>query len=64
MTQHDIVMILVFTFPMFLFTVYPGIWMSNFLEKKYQISESKKRTVMVSITFIGALILSLLLYYV
>jgi phage shock protein PspC (stress-responsive transcriptional regulator) len=64
MTQHDIVMILVFTFPMFLFTVYPGIWLSDMLEKKYQISETRKRVVMVSVTFLGALVLSLLLYYI
>jgi hypothetical protein len=48
---------------MFLFSIYPGIVVSNFLEKKYGIEESKKRAVMVSVTFLFALTLSLLLYY-
>ena len=64
MTSHDILMILVFTFPMFLFTIYPGIVLSDYLDKKYIITEAQKRTVMVSITFLGALVLSSLLYFV
>jgi len=64
MNAHDIVIILVMTFPMFLFSIYPGIVVSNFLEKKYGIEESKKRTVMVAVTFGFALTLSVLLYYV
>jgi hypothetical protein len=63
MTAHDMMMVLVMTFPMFLFSIYPGIVVSNFLEKKYGIEESKKRAVMVSVTFLFALTLSLLLYY-
>ncbi len=64
MNSHDIVIILVLTFPMFLFSIYPGIVVSEFLEKKYSIEESTKRTVMVAITFLFALTLSTLLYYV
>ncbi|QOP45391.1 hypothetical protein [Sulfurimonas paralvinellae] len=64
MTAHDIMMVLVMTFPMFLFSIYPGIVVSNFLEKKYGIEESKKRAVMIGVTFLFALTLSLLLYYV
>jgi len=64
MTSHDIVIILVMTFPMFLFSIYPGIKASEFLEKKYQIQESQKRAVMVGVTFLFALTLSTLLYYV
>ncbi len=64
MNSHDIVIILVLTFPMFLFSIYPGIVVSEFLEKKYDIEESTKRTVMVAITFLFALTLSTLLYYV
>ena len=64
MSSHDIVIILVMTFPMFLFSIYPGIVVSNFLEKKYGIEESKKRAVMVAVTFGFALTLSVLLYYV
>ena len=62
MNSHDILMILVFTFPMFLFTIYPGIVVSNYLDKNYNIAEGQKRTVMVSVTFLSALILSTLLY--
>ncbi len=64
MNLHDLVMILVMTFPMFLFTIYPGIALSNYLEEKHQIKESQKRTVMVSITFLGAFILSSILYLI
>jgi hypothetical protein len=64
MSSHDILMILVFTFPMFLFTIYPGILASNYLADNYDITESKKRAVMVSITFLSALIISTLLYYI
>jgi len=62
--MNDIVMILVYTFPMFLFTIYPGIYISELLETKYQIQESTKRSVMVSFTFITALILATLLQFV
>ena len=61
--MNDIVMILVYTFPMFLFTIYPGIYVSDFLEEKYSIKESTKRGVMVSVTFIGAFILGALLQF-
>jgi len=64
MSSHDIVIILVMTFPMFLFSIYPGIKASEFLEKKYAIEESKKRAVMVAVTFLFALTLSTLLYYI
>ena len=62
--MNDIVMILVYTFPMFLFTIYPGIYISELLERKYKIQESTKRLVMVSFTFITALILATLLQFV
>jgi len=64
MTAHDIMIILVMTFPMFIFTIYPGIWLSDYLEEHYSIKESQKRAVMIAITFLGALLLSSLLYYV
>jgi predicted membrane protein len=62
--MHDIMIILVMTFPMFLFMIYPGIWLSNYVSENYKVNESQKRTIMVVTTFIGALILSSLLYYV
>ena len=64
MYMHDIVIFLVMTFPMFLFSIYPGIRASEYLEKKYNIGESKKRAVMVGVTFVFALVLSTLLYYI
>jgi hypothetical protein len=63
MLFHDAIIILVMTFPMFLFAIYPGIRLANYLEKRYEITESKKRVVMVGITFLFALTLSTLLYY-
>ncbi len=64
MAVNDLVIILVMTFPMYLFSIFPGIKASEYLEKKYGISESKKRAVMVGGTFLFALMLSSLLYYV
>ncbi|SMP87710.1 hypothetical protein SAMN06313486_10610 [Epsilonproteobacteria bacterium SCGC AD-308-P11] len=64
MLFHDAIIILVMTFPMFLFTIFPGIKLANYLEERYQIDESYKRVVMVSVTFLFALILSTLLYYI
>ena len=61
--MHDLVMILVMAFPMFLFSIYPGIKASEFAEKRYGISEGAKRGVMVGVTFVFALMLSTLLYY-
>jgi len=63
MPAHDLIIILVMTFPMFLFTIAPGIKLANYLENKYNIQESQKRFVMISITFLSALTLSTLLYY-
>jgi hypothetical protein len=64
MLFHDLVIILVMTFPMFLFSIYPGIKASEYLQEKYLLSETKKRTIMVSVTFLFALTLSTLLFYI
>jgi len=64
MNFHDLVMILVMTFPMFLFTIYPGIALANYLDEKYKIQEKQKRVIMASVTFLGAFMLSALLYLV
>lgn len=63
MLFHDAIIILVMTFPMFLFTVLAGIKVADYLQEKYRIEEFYKRTIMVSVTFLSALILSTLLYY-
>jgi hypothetical protein len=64
MTSHDIVIILVMTFPMYLFSIYPGIKASEYIDEKYSINESQKRGIMVGVTFLFALTLSTLLYYI
>jgi hypothetical protein len=51
-------MILVMTFPMFIFTVYPGIVLGDYLESHYKIKESQKRAVVIIVTMFGALLLS------
>jgi len=58
MTAHDIMIILVMTFPMFIFTIYPGIWLSDYLEEHHSIKESQKRAVVIIVTMFGALLLS------
>ncbi len=61
MIAQDVVMILVYTFPMFLFTIFPALKLADYLEHKYEIQEHQKRMVIVVITFLGALILATLL---
>ncbi|MDD2358222.1 MAG: hypothetical protein PHX13_09965 [Thiovulaceae bacterium] len=63
MTLHDLLIILVMTFPMFFFTIFVGIKLADFLERRYNLQEFHKRTVMISATFLFALLLSSLLYY-
>jgi hypothetical protein len=63
MTQ-DIVIILVMAVPMILFGVYPGLKLGDILERKYNISESQKRKVMIITTILFTLTLSSLLYYI
>ncbi|MEA3370056.1 MAG: hypothetical protein U9Q40_01805 [Campylobacterota bacterium] len=60
----DIITILVMTLPMLLFSVYPGIKLSDYLEEKYDIGESTKRKVAVTTTILFTLTLSSLLYYI
>ena len=64
MLGHDLVIILAMTFPMFIFTIFVGIKLSDYLEKKYGINEFQKRSVLLGATFLSALFLSTLLYYV
>ncbi len=64
MIAQDVVMILVYTFPMFLFTIFPAIKLADYLEHKYEIQERHKRVVIVAITFFSALILATLLQFI
>jgi len=61
--MQDLVIILVMTLPMLLFSVYPGLKLGDYLEKKYAIDESTKRKVIIITTIAFTLTLSSLLYY-
>ena len=60
---NDLTILLVLTFPMFIFTIYPAVKLGDFLEEKYGISETQKRATVLSVTFLGAFILALFLKY-
>jgi len=57
-TSKDILMILVMTFPMFIFAIAPALKVADYLEEKYAISEKSKRIIMISGTLIVSLTLS------
>lgn len=63
MTSHDVMMILVYIFPMFLFAIAPALKLGDYLEEKYGISETQKRTVMVAGTFVVSLALAIFLQF-
>jgi len=63
MTSHDVMMILVYIFPMFLFAIAPALKLGDYLEEKYGISETQKRTVMVVGTFLVSLALAVFLQF-
>jgi len=63
MTSHDVMMILVYIFPMFLFTIAPALKLGDYLEEKYGISETQKRTVMVAGPFVVSLALAIFLQF-
>ncbi len=59
----DFIIILAMCFPMLLFTVYPGIKLSEFIDNRYNISETQKRYIMISTTLIVTVSLSTILFY-
>ena len=63
MTSLDLVMILVYTFPMFLFTIAPALKLGDYLEEKYDISEKTKRMIMIGGTIVVSLILATFLQF-
>ena len=63
MTSLDLVMILVYTFPMFLFAIAPALKLGDYLEEKYGISEKTKRTIMISGTIVVSLTLATFLQF-
>jgi hypothetical protein len=48
---------------MFLFTIAPALKLGDYLEEKYGISETQKRTVMVAGTFVVSLALAIFLQF-
>jgi len=60
---QDIVIILAMTLPMLLFSVYPGLKLGDYMEKKYDLEESQKRKVVIITTIIFTVTLSALLHY-
>ena len=62
--NQEIITILVMTFPMLIFSIYPGIAVSDWIDKKYKITETQKRAILVSVTVVFTLTLSTLLYYI
>ena len=51
---NDLIMILVMTFPMIIFAIFPGLKAADMMEEHFGISEGQKRAVMWFITFIVA----------
>ncbi|MEK6659185.1 MAG: hypothetical protein AABY36_05840 [Campylobacterota bacterium] len=60
---QDVVIVLVMIIPMLMFSVFPGIKVGDYLEKKYSLQEKQKRTVVVVTTLLFSLTLSLFLHY-
>lgn len=63
MTTLDLVMILVYTFPMFLFTVAPALKLGDYLEEHHGLSEKNKRVVMLVGTAVVSLTLAVFLQF-
>lgn len=59
----DLIIILVMAVPMLLFSVYPGLRVGDYLEKKYNLQESTKRKIVIVVTISFTLVLSSLLHY-
>lgn len=61
---QDIVLVLVMSVPMLMFSVYPGIRLGDYLQEKYDLQEKQKRIVSVATTLIFAVTLSSLLHFI
>ncbi len=61
--MHDFVLIMVMGFPMLIFTVFPALKLGDYLEERFGLDETKKRTVVVVTTIVVTLSLSSLFYY-
>lgn len=63
MTVQDLVIVGVMSVPMLMFSVFPGIWLGDYLERKHEIEEKNKRAVIVITTICFAFTLSSLLHF-
>jgi len=61
--SQDIMIILVMAVPMLIFSIYPGLKIGDYLEKKYNLSEKQKRQVVIVVTIVFTLTLSSLTHY-
>jgi len=61
---QDVVIILVMSVPMLMFSVFPGIKLGDYLQEKYDLQEKQKRIVSVATTLIFAVTLSSLLHFI
>ncbi|HEY9204093.1 MAG TPA: hypothetical protein VIM82_07160 [Sulfurimonas sp.] len=61
---QDIVLILVMSVPMLMFSVYPGIRLGDYLQEKYELQEKQKIIISVATTLIFAVTLSSLLHFI
>lgn len=63
MSIQDLVIVGAMSVPMLMFSVFPGIWLGDYLERKHQIEETSKRSVVVVTTMLFAFTLSSLLHF-
>lgn len=63
MSVLDLVIIGAMSVPMIMFSIFPGIWFSDYLERKYDFQETQKRIALISTTMVFALVLSSLLHF-
>ena len=61
---QDIVIILVMSVPMLLFSVLPGIKLADYLDSRYAIEDRHKRFVMIVTTILFTITLSSLVHYI
>ncbi len=61
---QDVVLILVMSVPMLMFSVFPGIKLGDYLQEKYDLQEKQKRIISVATTLIFAVTLSSLLHFI
>ncbi|MDD3442052.1 hypothetical protein [Sulfurimonas denitrificans] len=64
MTIQDLVIIGVMSVPMLMFSIFPGIWVSDYLEEKYEFQERQKRAALIATTMLFAFTISTLLHFI